>query len=88
MGDGCKVPVTAIANSFFLNLISFFILFGRSKLFSYFLSTSKRRTNWFPRNIGVRIRSMQNASNEVFVVCKIIMFTVEHTSTKQDLEIT
>ena len=41
------------------------------------------------------IRSMQNTSNEVFVntsnevfvLCKIII-TVEHTSTKQDLEIT
>ena len=30
---------------------------------------------------------MQNTSNEVFVLRKI-MFTVEHTSTKQDLEIT
>ena len=33
---------------------------------------------------------MQNTSNEIFVLCKI-MFTVQHTSyfsTKQDLEIT
>ena len=50
-------------------------------LFSFYVKTANKLV---PEKYW-SIRSMQNTSNEVFVLCKI-MFTVEHTSTEQDLE--